>query len=63
LLFFIASIVASIISKKAAERVDALVLDVKCGNASFNKTEEVARELAQMILVNVIPQLFILKQQ
>jgi thymidine phosphorylase len=50
LLFFIASIVASIISKKAAERVDALVLDVKCGNASFNKTEEVARELASLMV-------------
>jgi len=50
LLFFIASIVASIISKKAAEQVDALVLDVKCGKGSFNKTEEVARELASMMV-------------
>ena len=45
-----ALIAASIISKKAAERVDALVLDVKCGNASFNKTEEVARELASLMV-------------
>jgi thymidine phosphorylase len=50
MLFLNSSSLASIISKKAAERVDALVLDVKCGNASFNKTEEVARELASLMV-------------
>ena len=39
-------ILASIISKKAAEQIGSLVLDVKCGKGSFNKTEAQARELA-----------------
>jgi thymidine phosphorylase len=39
-------IVASILSKKLAESLQALVLDVKFGAAAFMKTREQARELA-----------------
>lgn len=43
-------ITASIISKKAAEGLNALVLDVKCGNAAFMKTEQDAIALAQSMV-------------
>ena len=43
-------ITASIISKKAAEGLHALVLDVKCGSAAFMKTKQEARELAQSMV-------------
>ena len=42
-------ITASILSKKLAEGIEALVLDVKFGCAAFMQTREQARELAQMI--------------
>jgi pyrimidine-nucleoside phosphorylase len=43
-------IVASILSKKLAEGLSALVLDVKFGTAAFMQTQEKARELAQTLV-------------
>ncbi|NXY56246.1 TYPH phosphorylase, partial [Callaeas wilsoni] len=43
-------ITASILSKKAAERLSALVLDVKFGEAALYPTQESARELAQSLV-------------
>ena len=43
-------IVASILSKKLAEGIDGLVLDVKFGNGAFMREIDDARKLAQMLV-------------
>lgn len=46
----IALITASILSKKLAAGLQALVMDVKCGNGAFMAAPEAARELADSIV-------------
>ncbi len=43
-------ITASILSKKLAEGLDGLVLDVKCGNGAFASDEKFARDLATSLV-------------
>jgi pyrimidine-nucleoside phosphorylase len=43
-------ITASIMSKKLAESLDALVLDVKFGSGAFMKSQDEARQLAQSLV-------------
>jgi pyrimidine-nucleoside phosphorylase len=43
-------ICSSILSKKMAEGVDSLVLDVKCGLGAFMKTEAEARQLSESLV-------------
>lgn len=45
-------ITASILSKKIAEGVDGLVMDVKCGRGAFMKDAVSARTLAESIVAN-----------
>lgn len=46
----IALITASIMSKKIAETLDALVLDVKCGSGAFLATDEQSEALARSLM-------------
>ena len=43
-------ITASILSKKLASGLDALILDVKCGNGAFMPTPDAADELARSLV-------------
>jgi thymidine phosphorylase len=43
-------VVSSILSKKVAEGLDGLVMDVKCGSGAFFTDEDRARELAQSLV-------------
>ncbi len=43
-------IVSSILSKKVAEGLDGLVMDVKCGSGAFCDTEDMARDLAKSLV-------------
>ncbi len=47
---FMPFIASSIMSKKLAEGIDALVLDVKCGRGAFMKNEADARRLAETLV-------------
>src|SRR5262249_8410359 len=46
----IALISASIMSKKVAEGIEALVMDVKCGRGAFMKNRADARKLAESLV-------------
>ena len=46
----ISLISSSIMSKKLASGSDAIVLDVKCGQGSFNKTQKAAEDLGRLMV-------------
>lgn len=46
----ISLLVSSILSKKIAEGLDGLVMDVKCGSGAFCDTEDMARDLARSLV-------------
>ena len=46
----ISLIASSIMSKKLASGSDAIVLDVKCGQGSFNKTQQAAEDLGRLMV-------------
>lgn len=46
----ISLLVSSILSKKVAEGLDGLVMDVKCGSGAFCDTGEMARDLARSLV-------------
>ena len=46
----ISLIASSIMSKKLASGSDAIVLDVKCGQGSFNKTQKAAEDLGRLMV-------------
>jgi thymidine phosphorylase len=46
----ISLITSSILSKKFAEHLDCLVMDIKCGTSAFMTTHEMAMELANSIV-------------
>ena len=48
---FVPFITASIMSKKLAEGLSGLVLDVKCGRGAFMQTQRDARNLAEMLVL------------
>ena len=50
---YIIIILASIVSKKAAESLDALVLDIKTGSGAFMKDVESARSLATKMVIKL----------
>lgn len=55
---------ASILSKKAAEDLSCLLLDLKCGPAAFMKDMEKAKELADVLVkcglwLHAVPQNFV----
>ena len=49
-IFYVLSPTASIVSKKAAEGLQALILDVKYGSGAFQRDAEHAADMARMLV-------------